>query len=148
MREAVKDDIPALLELARQMIAESRYKNFTMNEYKLTALLDYLIDKDTGFVIVFEKDGEIIGGFVGSITEQFFSDAKVASDYALFVSPDKRGALIGIRAIKAFIEWAKKNGADDIVISQSTGVKVEQYAKMCEFVGLQHVGNNYAIGDL
>jgi GNAT superfamily N-acetyltransferase len=142
IRPATEADLPRLIELGEAMHAESRYCSMQFDTEKVGALLAGLLK--TGFVIVSVKDGRIIGGFVGMISEHWFSREKLATDLALFIEPDARGGTTAWRLVDAFLDWAHLNGAKCIDIGVNTGVHTDRTAQLYERLGGQRVGLLYS----
>ncbi len=140
IRNATHDDIPTMLELGEAMHAESRYARYKWSVPKVRELIECLIDSDDGLALVAERDGEIIGGFLGVISERYFSDEKVANDFAMFVSQDKRGGIVAAQLIRAFTAWSTKNGAEP-ELGITTNVNLEATSRLLEMVGFKQSGN-------
>lgn len=147
IRFAEDKDLDKLVDMGRQMHGESKYAIYSFDPEKLRNYLSTCIWHDDGILFVYERDGEIIGGFVGWMSEQYFGWDKVAVDLALFVEQDKRGAMAGALLIKRFIEYAKEKGAAQIVISNSTGVDKERVGQLYEKMGMEHVGYVYSLNN-
>lgn len=143
IRPATPDDIPHMLALGRMMHAEApRFRDRTWSDTKVAALIAGLIQLGDGLALVAEHDGEIVGGFLGVICEDFFGPDRMAQDYALFVRPGKRGAMAGAQLVGAFIAWARDRRATPIV-GVSTGVDVEKTGRLLEACGLHPFGQLY-----
>lgn len=140
LRIATLLDMPRLLELARTMHSESAFSKMTFNEEKTEALLAYYVQDATGFVNVYERDGVIVGAFVGYCTPHFFSDDLIAGDLALFVELNRRGSLVGYRLLESFVCWATGKKATMIRAGISTGVNVDASTRLFEAVGFRQVG--------
>lgn len=147
IRNAEEKDLDRLVEMGKVMHAESKYSIYSFDEEKLRNYLFTCIWHDDGIALVAEREDKIVGGFVGWMSEQYFGYDKVAVDLALFVDPDKRGAMAGAMLIKRFIEVSKEKGAAQIVISNSTGVDKERVGKLYEKMGMEHVGFVYSLNN-
>jgi GNAT superfamily N-acetyltransferase len=143
VRHATAADIPALLVLGAEMHAESRYRGTRYSEAKVRTLLADLIG-GMGCVLVYERGGEIVGYFAGSVMELYFSEDKFAFDYFLWVHPEHRGGFGGARLVSTFIAWAKSRGATFIDIGISTGVTTERTGALYERLGLGLAGALYS----
>jgi len=139
IRPARHDDIPRLVELGTLLHDTSSYARRSLNPEKVTRFLAQLID-GLGVVFVAEVDGEVVGGFAGAVTEQWFSDDLIAYDYSFFIEPSKRQGLIAIKLILAFQEWAKAKGAKEIQMGITTGVHVEGTTKLYRRLGFEYNG--------
>lgn len=140
IRAATPADIPTMLQLGEAMHAESRYARHPWNTAKVEALIAGLIESPDGLALVAERDGALIGGFLGSVDEHYFTNARQACDFALFVSPDRRGALTGKQLLAAYVAWARERGADMIQLGITTGVKTEATTMLAEACGFERVG--------
>lgn len=141
IRNAVHDDVDALLELGREMHAESWYAYLPFDEAKVRNALCTAISR--GFLAVQEADGRIVGGMAGLITEFWFCRSLIATDLGLFVKSDKRGSTAAVRLVQAFIDWARANGAAEVNLAISTGVRIEETGDLYKALGLTHVGGIY-----
>lgn len=145
IRPAVIDDLPALLRLAELMHSESRFAGrYPFDHYKARELLDTAIWHPAWVVWVAEKDGELVGGLVGTISEQWFSRELVVQDLAVFVKPDARGGFIAARMVRLFHEWAVDRGAVDCEIGVNTGVHPERTGELLKAAGFEQVGQLYS----
>lgn len=142
LRAAQHADMRDMLKLGRQMHAESWYAYLPFDEEKVANLLHTLISHELGFAQVIEQDGEIIGGLLGFIGEFWFCHERIASDYALFVTPGRRGSIGAVRLVKHFIEWADLHHAE-VSLAVSTGVRIQETGELYEALGLTHVGGVY-----
>lgn len=139
VRDAALDDIPAMVALGQLMHAESRYAFMDYDGEKVAITLKTLMQSG-GFVRVHERDGEIDGGMVGYMTEAWFSRAKVGAELALFMRPDRRGGVAAWYLLSEFNAWAEQQGAQEITLAITTGVKVEETGKMYQRLGFEQVG--------
>lgn len=144
IRPAIKEDINDLVVLGREMHEESRFAGLTFSEEKVRHLLAHLIDDPNGCLLVSEKDGVIIGGFAGFISEHYFSTDKVANDFALFIGKADRGGMSAALLLRSFVKWAKKQGAALIQVGITTGVHVEESTRLYNALGFKTVGPLFA----
>ena len=142
IRPAIPDDLPRLVEMGEAMHAESRYRALRFDSDKVRALLGNLMQ--TGFLMVAERDGRVIGGFAGMAAPHWFSGDKIASDLALFIEPESRGRLDVVRLINAFMEWARAQGVVAIDIGVNTGVHTNQTGRLYEKLGGHLAGLLYS----
>ena len=147
IRSAIESDIPSILELAKIMHDESRFRIFNYNKEKMEVLITNLITNDCGILILAEEN-KLLGGIMGIVAEHYFGHDKSASDLGLFVNPDNRNSKIGIRLIKEYINKAKEKGAVDILIRNTTGYKFEYVGKLYKAMGFNKIGGNYCLGAL
>lgn len=139
VRPATFDDIPAMVRLGRQMHGESRFRPISFSDAKLAATLAGLLTNRM-CVLVAERAGDIVGVFLGVVTEYYFSEEKLAIDLALFVEPTARGGFTGAALVRAFIGWAKGNRIQHVELGVSTGVMVDETAALFEKLGFKRQG--------
>lgn len=139
IRAATHDDIPRLVELGQLLHDTSSYARSGINPEKVATLLGQLID-GLGVVFAAEVGGEVVGGFAGAITEQWFSDDLIAFDYSLFIEPSKRQGLTALKLVLAFQNWAKAKGAKEIRMGITTGMNVEGTSRLYRHLGFEYVG--------
>jgi GNAT superfamily N-acetyltransferase len=146
IRLATPADIPAMIALGAGMHAESRYASRPWNPRKVCGLMDWLIAEDDGLLLVAESTGEIVGGFLGLIRDDWCTDARVACDLALYVEPAMRGGLTGARLVTRYRAWAQEQGIFDenIEAGITTGVDTSSSSRLYELLGFAPVGNLFA----
>lgn len=147
IREATHDDIPAMLALGEAMHQESRYAVHAWNTDKVRHLIGALVAGDNGLALVAELEGEIVGGFLGSLSAHYFTNAMTASDYALFVAPAHRGSSAAAHLVGRFIAWARGHNADMIQIGTTTGVAEDRTVRLFERAGFERVGQLLELKD-
>lgn len=147
IRPATLDDLTALVALAELMHGESRYSVLPFSEGKMFGLLAKLIESGDGCVLVAQKGGQVVGGFVGMVAAHWFSTGLIASDFGLFVHPDHRGGMAAARLLKAFIAWARDKGAAMITAGITTGVHVESTTRLYQALGFQPAGVVFNLED-
>ncbi|WP_312252724.1 GNAT family N-acetyltransferase [Stenotrophomonas sp.] len=129
----------ALLLVSEQMHAESEYRQYPFAIDKMARLFGALIDGQ-GCVLVAERAGQIVGVMAGYCEESWFTPAKVAGEYGLYVVPEARGSRHAVGLVNAFREWALEQGADLIQIGITTGITTERTADLYERLGFRRCG--------
>lgn len=141
IRNATLIDLPALLALGERMHAESpHFRQITFSAGKLAETLVDVLDSPNGFLMVGDAKGEIAGVMVGLAVEHWCSTDLVATDLALYVKPEFRGSMLAARLIARYKSWAHALGAKIISVGISTGVNVEQTARLYEAMGFKRFG--------
>lgn len=141
IRDAKQEDLPRLMELAKAMHAESpRFSQLRFNEIKSYQFLAMMIYSESFFFKVVERNGILIGGMAAFISPQWFSDDMIASDIALFISPECRGGMAAAKLIRAYKEWAVQSGAVLQTLGISTGVQVEETRQFMTAIGCKQFG--------
>ncbi|HWU35464.1 MAG TPA: GNAT family N-acetyltransferase [Methylovorus sp.] len=140
VRKALGSDIPTLCRLGKLYHAESQYQQLPFSAYKLSVMIATLMRNDE-CVLVLEKSGQVIGGVLGVVFDHWFSTAKVAMDYCIYVLPEHRRGRSGAMLIKAYVEWAKLQGAEVIQMGISSGIKQDRTLKLYQKLGGRVVGS-------
>ncbi len=148
IRNAVLEDIPQMLALGVEMHAESMYAPFEFDHSKVADLMTALIQTNAGICIVAEVEGEILGGFIGSVYPHWFGNELQASDYALFIAKRHRQGSTAGRLIKEYIQQAKAQGAKQIMLANSTGYEPERVARLFEVFGFKRRGYVFELADV
>ncbi len=144
IRDATVEDLDQIMALGTQFHQESRYAVFGYDNVKTRMFFQTIIENKDGMFLVYDTPNGIIGGMVGWAEKMYFGHDIVLSDFALFVSKDRRGQIAGASLIKAYIEYGKKIGAHEIILSNSSGIDRDRIAKLYERLGLTHVGYVYS----
>lgn len=147
IRPANYEDIPALVDLGAVMHQESRYRVLPYAPNKVFGLLANMIEKDTGLLVVAEREGKIIGGFLGLVVEHWFSNSRIATDFALFIHPDHRGGMTAARLLKRFVAWSREQGAELITAGITTGVNADASTRLYQSIGFEPVGIAFNMGE-
>lgn len=144
IEQAKISDIPELLEIAVQFWNESETYNqrpINLNKVK-TQLQTLILYPSQGCVLICKDDQyNIVGGFMGGLQEEWQSDSLMAFDYCLFVSSINRGSKAAYLLIKAFIEWAKEQGATWIQCGTATRINTERTISFYKKMGFEHTGS-------
>lgn len=127
LRQANKEDIPALVLMGRMMHEESSYRDLDFDGLVFSLTLENAIDNQ--FCVVVEEDNTIIGLMIGFIGQTFFGQDCVASDQIVFVDKAYRGSSAASMMITGFIEWGKAN-AKQVRCGVSTGHPSRIYEKL------------------
>jgi len=120
IREATREDIPALLECAKNFHAECP----DMCSYDWSRVEEMLlacIRSDDRCVFVIDVDGKAVGGIVGMLSLLWTSGELAASELAWFTNKEYRG-LGGLKLLRAFEDWAESQDVDLILVADLYGV--------------------------
>ena len=142
IREATKDDLSECLVLGWEMHQESRYKNQDFNLEKVALFFEIAIHNHKYLFLVGEKEGKIIGGFIGYIMAQWFGDDLQSGDFAVFIEKEHRGGRLALGLIKKYIAWAKSKGVNDnfIGLGITTDVNTEKTEVFYKKLGFNRTG--------
>lgn len=143
IRNATLEDLTDIAVTGWEMHQESRFSKFPYDVEKVIELASRLIESERGICLLYEKDGVLIGGFMGEVVEHYFGRSLAAYDYALFILPQFRGGTAAMRLIKEFVKQAVEKGAQEVVIANSTGVDSEMVEKLYKKLKFTRVGGVY-----
>lgn len=120
IRQATEQDIPRLIELGQALHDESTYKHVTYSPERVAETCRLMMLN--GFIVVAEKEGEVIGVMMGDVYVPWYSTERMGIDYTLYITPKHRSGLIAVKMIKKFEEWCIGMGAKQIRPGIGTGV--------------------------
>lgn len=144
VREATVYDLETLIALGELMHVESNYRSIIFSKDKTLVTGISIIADPMWCVRVCEgKDDEVIGMFVGYVSQFPFSYDLVASDFVLYVLPEYRGSTAALRLLGAYEAWAKSKEAKIINIGTTTGVNTDKVGEFYERLGFNRVGAVY-----
>jgi len=134
-----------MIELGRQMHEASTYAPLKFSPAKCVTMAGSAMNNENLFAFVAEDEEtlELYGMIIGMVYENFFCEGKISGDLLLYVHPDKRGGTIGIRLLKLYEAWAKKQGVILITLGISTGTDIERTAALYEKMGYEKVGYQF-----
>jgi len=131
------------LALAREMHAESASHRFMrLNEQKLVEQFRRASISEDAYFSLAVRDGAVLGGLLGVIYDQYFSDERAATELAWFMSKSARGSSAAVRLLHHFEEWASARGARAVLLGQSTGVDIDRTTRLYGKLGYMTVGVN------
>lgn len=141
IRLAKLNDLDRIVEVGASLHAETEH--FGRCRYvgeKVKAFIGALINSDDGFVMVAERDGQVVGGIVAVTVEQWFSHDKIATEISVFILPEYRGSMDALRLLKAFKAWARTKGVVYTMAGISTGIHAEKTKALYQAAGMRYVG--------
>lgn len=136
--KVTREDALALIEKGRAFHAESQFKDEPFCPEKCWALMESTLSHPLQRFMAF--DSEYHGFIVMGISEHWFSTAKKASDFCLYVDPEYRGNKLVIRLLDAAYKWATEVGADDMTIFHNTGINMETAPRLFNKLGFETKG--------
>lgn len=141
IRDATPDDVPALVELGALMAAESpHYAHLPYSPAKMDRLFRSLITSADGFLVLAEEGDAVVGVMAAMIAEHWMSEARIATDFGVYVSAEYRGGSAALYMIKRFKKWAAERGSMQTTLGISTEVCVDQTARFYTLLGLRQFG--------
>lgn len=143
VRSPTKLDADRIVALGELFQKTSLFEVSGWSNQKAYWWVDQAITQDSNvFMRVVERNEEIIGFFLGYISEYFFSYEKIASDLVVFIHPDHRNNAYRPlkQMVREFEDWAKAKGAIETCIATSSGTDGAGYKKFVLKQGYNEVG--------
>lgn len=140
IRHATTDDIAAVMTMARQFVADTRYhSHIAIDPERLMALMGSLIaDADKALIVSEADDGHLNGMIAVMVFEHPFSGVKTGTELCWWVNPGARGSL-GIRLLRAARDWAAKHG----VINMQMVAPTPEVERIYQRLGFERVETLY-----
>lgn len=146
IRTATHEDMPVLVDLARELVEEGRFAPFGFIPEKVRATFEKLID-GAGVIFVAERAGEIVGGMACGMSSDWFSDVPITYELGLFIRAERRGGFTAAMLIVAYLEWANSLGSlVNINAGVTSGIHQERTVEIYERVGRRLGINMRAMG--
>lgn len=143
IRDLNHDDLPQLLELAREMHRIGVYAAYPMDEARVAYILTRVIGAPGTLTVGYEIKGELVGAFLGEIIQDLWVDVQLAVNQMLYVRKASRSSKAGLALINAYTEWAKKQGADVTHFSVYAGINNDAVGRTLQRLGYVPVGGAY-----
>ena len=140
VRTAKLPDVPALVALGQEFIKEA--PNYQKRPYmtdKAAEHFTHLINGG-GVIFIVEQDQEIMGGFAGRVSGDWFNNTKIAFDDVMYVKPEFRKTRAAYVLIQTFIGWAAAMGVNRIQCGTTTGVESRACIRLYEHFGFTQYG--------
>ena len=139
MKLATYEDIPRVVDLVMNFIANSPYSNEANSVEKVTATIEHMVrDRSKGIVVLYVVDDEPVGLIGGVATEMVFSHDVVATELFWWVDPEFRSRK-SLALKEAFEYWARRIGAKFVSMSSLD----ERVGRFYERSGYRKVENAY-----
>ena len=149
IRTATNDDIAIIMNLADKIYTESRFNHLIHDKNKVERGLKNLINSQQQgrhlILLAYSADGKVIGGFVGTLEEYFFTSDISANSILIWVDSHYRGSSAAIKLIDVFKQWAITRGAKEINIAVSSGIKIGSTDRFVRRLGFVQTGGNYSM---
>ncbi len=149
IRFAELKDVPPLVELASRMHALTRFRQQPFNAQRAADSFAAIIQQDKGryvFFVAQNQANEVVGGLIGVMEQQIFTDVFTASIMHIVVLPQARMGGYGIRLLKAFELWAQNRDAFEVYFGVNSGTESDGLGQMVVKMGYVRVGENFVKG--
>jgi len=144
LRRYTLQDIPTMLTHIGVFLNEAEnYRGIPFDKEKLRMLLINNDRNNRFFCNLAVENDEIIGGLCAIVQEYTFSKAAFCADLLFYVDSNRRSLKAATELVESYVEWAKQRGVVECRLANSTGVKPEAYAKLCEKFGFSYLGPIY-----
>mgnify|MGYP006314933437 CR=1 FL=1 len=131
--------IDVFIDCACQEI--DRYSKLGVNVDKVKGTVYSFIENDEHGVLFFaEDDGVVCGAFMGGLSDEWQSDARIAFDMINYVLPEHRSKGVARELANSFIDWAKLKGAAAVQCGTSTNVNTEHAKSLYSSLGFKEIG--------
>ncbi len=136
------EDEDACVACGKRFHEESLYSDIAMNENKLRNLFRTAFNNpSTHLFLLYEKDGEIVGGFMAFVAPYYFSNELIAQDILWYIDKQDRGApRMASLTMKYYRRWADALGVREAVVATSSGIEIERTAQLLEHLKFKQVG--------
>ncbi|MNR85218.1 Acetyltransferase (GNAT) family protein [compost metagenome] len=140
VRTAKLPDVPALVALGQEFIKEA--PNYQKRPYMADKAAEHFTQLINGGGVIFivEQDQEIMGGFAGRVSGDWFNNTKIAFDDVMYVKPEFRKTRAAYVLIQTFIGWAAAMGVNRIQCGTTTGVESRACIRLYEHFGFTQYG--------
>ena len=149
VRFAQLADLPAMVELGRQMHVQSRYAWLIYSSSQTWKYLERMIPSKQACVMVAinpsTSGAPVCGVLIATASQYPFSNDFVAQIEFLYVAPPKRGTPIAIKMVTAFRRWANNREVAEITISNRFGAGEAGTARLFGKLGMPAVGGVHSM---
>jgi hypothetical protein len=142
-------DIPAIVHLAREAHAESRFRDISFSEEKVRKLARRAMDDPKRHAVMLShRHGEPVGFLYCSVGEYHIgTGVLIATIHNMNVARSRRHSLSGGRIFLGLLSgaksWAVARGAREILLHVTSGVELERVHRTAKRSGLRFIGGNY-----
>lgn len=141
VREATREDLPAVVEAVEELLAElgGRRPSRPEMEAEVGALID---DGALGTLLVAEDDGSLVGVLGASWQRAIHVPGRYATIQDLWVHPEWRSRGIGAELVEALAARAREQGVGRIEVGlpRETFAAIEQTEAFYRGAGFEHLG--------
>lgn len=143
IRFGTHSDIPAMLDIGRQVIAEAKTLNCELDTELAAKTIRQALNHRKHAVFVAEKAGIVVGFFIAMQDQFWFSKSHYATDLAFCVAPEHRDQAVWL--LRRFIRWCQEHRISHIQLGLSTGLDAEgRTGQLYEAHGLKLAGGIYS----
>lgn len=134
-------DVPEMLDHIQAALSVTQFRDIKVSREKLDRMLCSNVRNSLFFAaLAVDDEANIIGGICASVFKFIFSEETLAEDLFFYVVPSSRQLRVSTGLVAAYLEWAKERNVRRVQLSNSMGVKVEQFSKLATRLGFEKVG--------
>lgn len=134
IKEATLFDLPKVFEVSKELYATAinHQQVYALDDERALLSLKMLITSARSTILIDEKNENITGLLIASLSTPPAGNNLIANDIAFFV---KSGGTTALRLIKKYEAWAKSKGATHIELGVSSGVNTDRTLSMYSCLG-------------
>lgn len=143
IRLATIADVPAIEELGIRLKRLTPYATWPYVRDRALAQIRQCVGGGLRCAFVAEHEGQVRGFLLGIAQEQWHSNWRSATDFAIYSEVPLGGFLM----VEAFVGWAwSKPTVHEVLIGQSSGLDQDSFGALLERLNFQKVGGLYQLG--
>lgn len=139
VRLALEEDIPAIVDLARQN-CELSTPYLTFSPERVVATCRQYLDTANPTIFVCEDKRKVIGMLVATISQYRQAEGLYTTQEVLYVDRAHHGSRAAVVLTKHLIAWSERLGAIEITGGNDNDYKSERTARFLSHFGFEHVG--------
>jgi hypothetical protein len=140
LRFAEVADIPQLVELGREIHAQSRYVSLPYGAKHTWGYLERVIPSKQHCLIVAERDGELRGVLLASAKPYLFCAEVSAQIEVFYLQPTLRGTPVAVRMLAALRRWSENRDVAEIWMLDQWAANAERNKPLFERLGMAGAG--------
>lgn len=149
VRPATPDDLPELVRMGRAFHEASKLaeRGLPFDPASLTEFCAYLGRSVHGLCLVGTVDGAVRGAVAGQISPFFLAhNVFVAEEKWWWVDPEARGSGLHARLFTAFSVWARRSGADVVMMAALATLRPAVLDRIYRRMGFKRLEMHYVKG--
>jgi hypothetical protein len=124
VRKGTPADYAATIELGRKMASEGWYADMPYDSNVAFANGKPYVERQDRCYFVAEKDGKVVGFFMGHLVPYFFMNDYFSEEYLWFVLPEHRTGTLGLYLFLLFEQWSEAMKAREIVCNPTIDAEI------------------------
>ena len=146
VRRLRRSDFEAVYLLGAEMWREGLFRVVEYDRGKMFEFLTpYVEESEVNYGVVAYRGDELVGFFMGHVSEYFFGRDLIASEVLWYVARPVRGGILGVRLLRGFEDWARGLGVSEVSVGISTGIAQDRTGDLLGRRGYVHAGGIYKL---